>query len=926
MTTSPSRRRALKIHVSAGAILAALAASSAGHAQQSAPQAAAEPDTAVEEVVVTGFRSSLAKALNVKREEAAAVDTILAEDIGKFPDLNLSESLQRIPGVSITRDGGEGRQISVRGLGPQFTRVRINGMEALTTAGGADSSGGTNRGRSFDFNIFASDLFSAITVRKTASADVEEGSLGATVDLRTARPFDFKGFKLSGSAQGGYNDLAKTTNPRAAFMISNTWKDDTFGALFSFAYAKREIVEEGNSTVRWAKGGFGAETTDTYSLADINAAYHPRIPRYDLYNEKSERFGATLSLQWAPSDDTLVSFDSLYADLRSTREEQYIEAISYSVSGASGIGGTTVTSASIDNGVLTKGTFNGVDLRVEDRFDKLRTKFTQNNLTAEHRFNDRFKVDGLIGHSVSDHSNPIQTTLTFDQNNVNGYAYDYTDKTNPTFSWGTADLTSASAWTLSQIRERPQTARNTYDTAQGNAHFTPDGIFSFDGGVDFKKYEFVTTELRRSNGTSTNQEGVIPSAVAAISVADYSHLVTIGGVTFRAPDLAKASSLLSLYSQTAYNGAFALGAQPALGNNRGVQEKDSGGYVQANFKTTLADMPFRGNFGVRYVKTDQSSNGYTYVSGSPVALSASRTYDDTLPSMNLVLEPTSDFLVRLGVAKVMSRPDLGNLTPGATVSVSGSTRSVTVGNANLDPFRAKAYDLSLEWYFQPGSLLGVAVFRKDVDSFVQTVSESRTFTGNSYGLPDSVATAACGTTAGCSASSAWTFSRPINTKGGALTGVEVNYQQAFKFLPGLLANTGALLNYTYVDSKMDYQDSTGAVVATADLTGLSRNAYNATLYYEDAKWSARVSAAYRDRYLTKVPGAETASGTAYDGANSTLNVDASLQYTINDNFKLTLEGVNLTDEYAYQFNGEEDMTTTYHHTGREVMFGVRYTY
>jgi TonB-dependent receptor len=926
MTRSPWRRRALALQVSAGALLAALATSGAAHAQATAATPAAEPDTAVEEVVVTGFRTSLAKALNVKRNEAAAVDMILAEDIGKFPDLNLSESLQRIPGVSIARDGGEGRQISVRGLGPQFTRVRINGMEALTTAGGADSSGGTNRGRSFDFNIFASDLFSAITVRKTAEASTEEGSLGATVDLRAARPFDFKGFTLSGSAQGSYNDLAKTTNPRAAFMISNTWRDDTFGALFSFAYAKRNIIEEGNSTVRWAKGGFGSETTDTLSLADINAAYHPRIPRYDLYKEQSERFGATLSLQWAPTDATLVSFDGLYADLRSKREEQYIEAISFSSSGSSGIGGTTVTSASVDNGVLTKGTFDNVDLRVEDRFDKLRTKFTQGTLTAEHTFNDSFKVDGLIGRSVSDHKNPIQTTLTFDQNDVDGYSYDYTDKTNPTFNWGTANLTSASAWTLSQIRLRPQTARNTYDTVQANAHYTLNPVFKFDGGLDFKKYEFITTELRRSVGSSTNQEGVIPSAVAAISVADYSHLVTIGGVTFVAPDLDKASSLLSLYSQTAYNGAFALGAQPALGNNRGVQEKDSGGYLQANFETALLDMPFRGNFGVRYVKTDQSSDGYTYVSGSPVALSTSRSYDDTLPSMNLVLEPRDNFLVRLGVAKVMSRPDLGNLTPGATVSVSGATRTVTVGNPTLDPFRAKAYDLSLEWYFQPGSLLGVAVFRKDVGSYVQTLSESRTFTGNSYGLPDSVATAACGTTTSCSASSLWTFNRPVNTKGGALTGVEVNYQQAFKFLPGWLANTGALLNYTYVKSRMDYLNASGAVVATTDLTGLSRNAYNATLYYEDAQWSARASIAYRDRYYTKVPGAETASGTAYDGTNSTFNVDASLQYTVNRNFKLTLEGVNLTDEYQYQFNGEEDMTTTYHHTGREILFGVRYTY
>src|SRR5688572_15796349 len=160
-------------------------------------------------VSVTGYRASVEKALDIKRGEAGVVDAIVAEDIGKFPDLNLAESLQRIPGVVITRDAGEGRQISVRGLGPDFTRVRINGMEALTTVGATDQSGGSNRSRGFDFNVFASDLFSQMLVRKTASAEVEEGSLGATVDLRTARPFDYDGFTFAASGQGSYNAMAE---------------------------------------------------------------------------------------------------------------------------------------------------------------------------------------------------------------------------------------------------------------------------------------------------------------------------------------------------------------------------------------------------------------------------------------------------------------------------------------------------------------------------------------------------------------------------------------------------------------------------------------------------------------------------------------------------------------------------------------------
>ncbi|OIQ64136.1 TonB dependent receptor [mine drainage metagenome] len=272
----------------------------------------------------------------------------------------------------------------------------------------------------------------------------------------------------------------------------------------------------------------------------------------------------------------------------------------------------------------------------------------------------------------------------------------------------------------------------------------------------------------------------------------------------------------------------------------------------------------------------------------------------------------------------MSRPDLGSLTPGATVSVSGAARTVTAGNPNLDPFRAKAYDLSFEWYYQPEALISVAFFKKDVESFVQTLSTNTAFSGNPFGIPDSVAVAACGSASGCSPSANWTFSTPVNTPGGKLTGYEVSFQQPFKFLPGPLANTGVLLNYTHVDSSIQYLNSAGAVVATNDLTGLSRKSYNATLYYEDAKISARVSAAYRAGYLTKVPGQET--GTAYDGTNETLNVDASFAYTLNDHLKITAEGVNLTDEFQDQFNGAQNLVSFYHHTGREFIFGVRYTY
>src|SRR5690606_26226477 len=246
-----SARRAKKTPVTllAASIAFALQAqASVALAQDVAP---AEQADTLDTIVVTGYRASLERAMDIKRGEAGMVDAIVAEDIADFPDLNLAESLQRIPGVSITREGGEGRNISVRGLGPQFTRVRINGLEGLATGGGTDTSGGVNRARQFDFNTFASELFTQLVVRKTAAAEIEEGSLGATVDLRTARPFDYDGFTMVVGGQMGYNSLAKEYDPRGTFLVSNTFADGHAGALLSIAYTDRTVVEEGSDSVRW---------------------------------------------------------------------------------------------------------------------------------------------------------------------------------------------------------------------------------------------------------------------------------------------------------------------------------------------------------------------------------------------------------------------------------------------------------------------------------------------------------------------------------------------------------------------------------------------------------------------------------------------------------------------------------------------------
>lgn len=906
-------------------------------AQEATPVDAAPAATDTESVdtldtvTVTGYRASLEKAMDIKRGEAGVVDAIVAEDIGKFPDLNLAESLQRIPGVVITRDAGEGRNISVRGLDSNFTRVRVNGMEALTTVGSSDQNGGSNRGRGFDFNVFASDLFSQLIVRKTAQADVEEGSLGATVDLRTARPFDYDGFTFAASTQLTHGDMGGKTDPRIAALVSNTWADGKFGALMSFAVSDRRTLEEGSGTGRWAGGTSNGNFNAASPFADARLATtnHPRFPRYTLMEHDQQRVGVTGSLQFKPTDRTSFSLDALYSKIDASRDEKYIEAISFSrgacAAGTAGancraIGGggkpeTIVRDGVIENGAMVYGLFDNVDIRSESRHDEWSTVFTQIGLEGEHEFSDNFKLSGKVGTSSSKHENPIQTTIIMDKYNVDNYSYDYRgDPYKPVLDYG-IDPTSGTGWTLAEIRLRPQYVQNDFDIGQLDFNWNISPNFRLKGGVQAKDYSFSTRELRRASEVS------VPafSGGGFIIPSDLTTLASLSGVngspgTWVIPDYQAFANLLDIYSNT---GTFALTERAV--NTRGVDEEDRGVYLQGDFSVDLGSIPVSGNFGVRYVRTKQSSTGVATASGVPVVSTVSREYSDTLPSMNLVAEVMPDLLIRLGAAKVMTRPGLGSLTPGVTVNVSGGARTVSGGNPALDPIRAKTVDLGVEWYFNEGAMLGLGLFYKDIESFIQNTRFVQVYSAS--GLPASLLE---GT--GASVSDDFTFTAPLNTPGGELTGLEANYIQPFTFLPGKWSNLGVQLNYTYVDSQIQYVTSTGTNSFKDDLTGLSKHSWNATVFYEGKRFSGRVSATNRDDYLLQVPGTEAGFDT--HGQTGTTTIDASVRWKIDDQWELSLEGINLTDEVqeSWVSNANGQLPLDYSETGRQYLLGLRYKF
>ncbi|PZU50006.1 MAG: TonB-dependent receptor [Sphingomonas sp.] len=945
---------------------------------QASPSADAAAETApADDIIVTGFRASLDAALNVKREQTSIVDVIKAEDIAAFPDTNLAESLQRIPGVTIDRDAGEGRQISVRGLGPEFTRVRLNGIEALATTGGTDSSGGANRSRGFDFNIFASELFSSITVRKSSSADVEEGSLGATVDLQTARPFDYDDFAFAVGGNMVWNDLSRDLTPRASALVSKTFMDGKLGVLVSAAYSKRKLFEEGFSSVRYdngtSSGGFcsptgvtpvvpatgatcGVAATGTprlpntpgnvaaYQAANSASNFHPRLPRYGRLTHDQQRIGLTGAIQFEPTDGTKVTADILYADLKSTRQEDFLQAISFSRTLAQGgKSQTSVLATEYDaNGGLVYGEYNGVDIRSESRFDELRTKFLQGTVLWEQKLTDRLELAVLGGKSSSRFRNPVQTTTTLDIANVNGYSIDFSDNSRlPDISYPidvTADngsglglITNPSGQiTGSEIRIRPQGASNTFDTIRADLKWDliPEE-FSLKIGGAYKKYGFDTWEYRR-----VNQSDTIPALPAGTTLADVTKLLTGFGrnldlgpntpTSWLIPDLNALASVYDIYCNCLKSGAaggpgdFTLSSITngnARGNNRSVEEKDTSFFFQFDFNKELFGMPLRGNVGLRYVKTEQSATGYQ-AAGGGTEVTVDQTYEDWLPSLNLSLAVQPNFYVRFAAANVMARPSLGNLTPGGSINTTGNL-TITSGNPYLQPFRATTFDASFEYYFPKGGLIGVGLFYKDIGTYVQSLRTNVPF--NQTGLPMSLLPS------NFTGDEIFQVTTPINTEGGPLKGFEINWQQPFTFLPDKWSNFGTLFAYTRVWSTIDYVTSpTNSAVITEDLIGLSPVSWSGTFYYDGPKFDARVSASYRKAFLTRVPGQ---NNNDVEGKNSTLNVDFKIGYNITKQIEVSFEGTNLTDEFNNQFIGRDrNSPVVYHHTGRQLMLGARFTY
>ncbi|MGE4306740.1 MAG: TonB-dependent receptor [Novosphingobium sp.] len=907
---------------------AAMVIAAGGSGTALAQNAEADP---ADTIIVTGYAHALGEARNIKRESVIQKDVIVAEDMAKFPELNLAESLQRLPGVQITREAGEGRRISLRGLGSDFARVQLNGMEVLGNVDSAqDSRGQRTRDRAFDFNIFASELFQRVEVEKTFEAAQKEGGMAGTVGLFTGKPFDYGlGGKGAISLKLGTNQFTKDAQPRIAAMYSHNW-DDRFGVAFSVAYGRRETTEQGHNTYNFVR-------PNATQLADIVAAgvdisgltgeqqakflsgdlYFADGNRISSWNSRMERLGLTAAVQWRPADNLLLTLDGLYGQFKTRRSELHLAtrplASAGSVSFDTPAGGAwpaIFQTASVINDLawdssnyVTLTDVTGATFGSENRRSLNKNRFYQGVLTTQWDASDRFSVDALFGYEQSTYDTPYDDKfyMRAKGNQIADYG---PDGRSASFSNPGSDLTDPANYAMDDFYYRG--FNNGSKLWQGglNARYELSDALTLRAGAAYHRFSQDGIDLFYDggvNGTRPKTRGTPVGDISSVFKNSFgSWLIGHYGRAF-----AKYNEYHRFEPHTDGSG----GEMFDIENVYETTEKTFSEYVQMDWDSELFGAPFRGNIGVRGYHTKTRSTGwiqgdsYAYLGTTDVEGS----YSGVLPAMNAVLEVAPGALLRFAAGQNLNRPGMGSMAAQGSAFLNEDSGEITAsrGNPNLKPYKDTTLDFSAEYYFGKVGMISASVFQKWIKNFIGTQTlENIPF--SETGVPHT-------TIPGATPDSiVREFSMPTNIAGTkSLTGIELAVQSQFTFLPAPLDNLGVVANFTYVD-------------ADKTITGISKTSYNATLYYETEHWGLRGSLSHRSRWYTGLNDTVMNAGTR--GFEATTYVDASAFINVTDTFQISVNAINLTNEKETQFWGQNRYIYNQTQSGRTFMAGLAYKF
>jgi iron complex outermembrane receptor protein len=910
------------------------------------PVIAQEAADDVEVIQVTGLVSSLKRAMSDKKESNIVSDGISAEDLGKFPDLNVAESLQRITGVSIDRSGGEGQFVTVRGFGPQFNSVLVNGRQIATE----------NPGREFSFDVLAAEMITGATVYKSTNAALQAGGIGATINTTTARPFDIDGFRIAGSIKGTYEDLNEEISPAASILISNTFDDDRFGVLFAASHQKRDVDINSIGTAGW-RPGINVENTAGEVLA--SNIYIPRNMDHVSDVQQRTRTNASLVLQYAPSDDISITFDGFVSefevdsqvhDLAAWYEPTRVGEVEFDEETRTA---TLITqeggNAATDFVESTRGSrdisIQAFGLNVEwDIQDNLKAEFDVSTSTAENDTSGGdtyFSVIGIVnnyrsilenGRLRTDHDGFTSSGIP-DASLGRAHVYAQEgDKDEDEITELRADFTytpDSETFTKMQYgayyQDREKRIQNYRHGTVGL------DLFGLYGGYRDAVPEGTLKEYTANNFFS----GVADTWYTYDAVAFFDVLETNTELQLANDASAGVPAGTTAGILAANGGGWAPSLQPDFSI---ISEEVTSVYMDFTFQGDFGDMPWTAQIGARYSETTTSVDGIeqqltdiiatsdttlfaTVFDAQTQAVTEGGSYANLLPSVNFKLEVEEDMILRFSIYDSLTRPTLDQLSPVTNI---GEPRlqnlTASGGNAGLKPFKSENWDLSYEWYYGDASFISVAYFNKEVEDFIVTLRGSETIvlsdregtTDNICGncAPDQLPTGAVVSDELIGVAESFFVSRPQNGETAEVNGFEIAWTHVWDNGFGITANATVVNSDAAIDTSVDQ---------TFALEGLG-DSQNLVVFYEDGPYQARVAFNNRESFLQTLSNPTTGEPEFVETYGQW---DVSASYDIDDNFTVFVEGINITGEETIKHGRFANQITLIQDSGARFALGVR---
>jgi iron complex outermembrane recepter protein len=863
------------------------------HAQTSGAATSAKPGD-LEEVVVYGIRASLRESLETKKDATGVLDALTAEDVGKFPDKNLAEALQRVPGVVINREFGEGERINLRGTPTTLTKTTLNG-HALATADWfiLDQLNST---RAFNYLMLPADLIGKVKVLKSAQADVEEGGIGGTVDVETRNPLDLQPFTAYAQVQGAYTEMSGKTDPYATGLISWRDRDDRFGFLLAGIYQERHLRRDGFEVLGY---GPASATDPTLVPALIGSA---------LFTQDRIRSGGNFVMQIRPTDQLEIALSGLLSDFSANNLNLNFLADPGRALANGGTLTNTVSDgqgayvagrvASLNNGTSDFGVFYDSIARIAKATTRdidLTTKFTP---TADWVLSVRGGYTDATGNT---NAQPFvefgaPTVFTYDlrngapqvsfQPNGNGVTV---DPKNP----------SSLIFDFASLHQILNDDREGYVYADAEKKVNS-GIFkTLKFGLKRTDHQRDLTFNATTYGGFFKPINTLPASTFAggQTPSDYANNISVPGslTQYWTPNQGVVENVL--FSELPVSGRVLYPQQ-----SFSAQEKTTGGYVMGEF----AGDQWRGNVGVRIARTEQTTSGGVFgnVPGSInspfgfyLPTTVSRNYTDTLPSLNLAYDLNKEMVVRFAAAKVMARPDYTDIVP--RVSLNPGALSGSAGNPQLDPYRATQEDLSFEWYPDKDTAYTLAVYYKDVKSFIVDKPVAEQFPIQSQTPPSALCTPTATTNLfNCP----FTINLRSNGGGGKIKGVELALTRP------IWRGFGVQANYTYSDASLDSGDP---------MPGNSKNTFNITGFFENKFLSARLAYSYRSNFFIDF------DRTSHRFESALKSLDASVAANVTDYVAVTFDALNLTDAKIVQYADVLSHPRAIYDNGRVYFAGVK---